>query len=29
MAKARWDDFKERMDAERGKLPRAAGHDAP
>jgi phage-related protein len=28
-AKARWDDFKKRMEAERRKPPRAAGHDAP
>lgn len=28
-AEARWTDFKERMDAERRKPPRAAGRDAP
>jgi phage-related protein len=28
-AKERWADFKERMDAERRRPPRAAGHDAP
>jgi phage-related protein len=29
IAKARWEDFKARMDAERRRPPRAAGHDAP
>jgi phage-related protein len=29
IAKARWRDFKARMDAERPRPPRAAGHDAP
>jgi phage-related protein len=29
IARARWDDFKARMDAERRRPPRAAGHDAP
>lgn len=29
IAEARWIDFKRRMDAERRKPPRAAGHDAP
>lgn len=29
IAKGRWTDFKDRMDAERRKPPRAAGHDAP
>jgi hypothetical protein len=29
IAEARWVDFKRRMDAERRKPPRAAGHDAP
>lgn len=29
IAEARWDDFKQRMDAERRRPPRAAGHDAP
>jgi phage-related protein len=29
IAKNRWDDFKARMDAERSRRPRAAGHDAP
>ena len=29
IAKARWHDFKSRMDAERRRPPRAAGHDAP
>ncbi len=29
VAEARWADFKQRMDAERRKPPRAAGHDAP
>ena len=29
IAKARFADFKERMDAERRRPPRAAGHDAP
>jgi phage-related protein len=28
-AEARWADFKRRMDAERRRPPRAAGHDAP
>jgi phage-related protein len=28
-AQARWEDFKERMDAERRRPPRAAGDDAP
>lgn len=28
-ARARWEDFKERMDAERRRPPRAAGDDAP
>jgi phage-related protein len=28
-ARARWDDFKARMDAERRRPPRAAGDDAP
>ena len=28
-ANERWADFKERMDAERRRPPRAAGHDAP
>jgi phage-related protein len=29
IAEARWVDFKRRMDTERRKPPRAAGHDAP
>ena len=29
VARERWDDFKARMDAERRRPPRAAGHDAP
>lgn len=29
IAKGRWDDFKERMEAVRRMPPRAAGHDAP
>ena len=29
LAKERWDDFKARMDADRRRPPRAAGHDAP
>jgi phage-related protein len=29
IAKQRWVDFKARMDAEKRKPPRAAGHDAP
>lgn len=29
IAKERWTDFKERMDAEQRRPPRAAGHDAP
>jgi phage-related protein len=29
IARERWDDFKERIDAERRRPPRAAGHDAP
>jgi phage-related protein len=29
VAEARWADFKQRMDAERRRPPRAAGHDAP
>lgn len=29
IAKARWEDFKGRMDAEKRRPPRAAGHDAP
>jgi phage-related protein len=29
IARERWDDFKARMDAERRRRPRAAGHDAP
>jgi phage-related protein len=29
IARARWTDFKERMDAQPRKLPRAAGRDAP
>ncbi len=29
IARKRWSDFKERMDAERRVPPRAAGHDAP
>lgn len=29
IARSRWADFKERMDAERRLPPRAAGHDAP
>jgi phage-related protein len=29
IARDRWDDFKARMDAERRRPPRAAGHDAP
>lgn len=29
VAEARWIDFKERMEAERRRSPRAAGHDAP
>jgi len=29
VAEARWADFKQRMDAERRKPPRAAGRDAP
>ena len=29
LAKKRWDDFKARMDADRRRRPRAAGHDAP
>jgi phage-related protein len=28
-AKARWEDFKRRMDAERRRPPRSVGHDAP
>jgi phage-related protein len=28
LAKKRWDDFKTRMDADRRRPPRAAGHDA-
>jgi phage-related protein len=28
-ARERWEDFKARMDAERRRPPRAAGHDAP
>lgn len=29
IARSRWADFKDRMDAERRKPPRAVGHDAP
>lgn len=29
VARARWDDFKSRMNAQPRKPPRAAGHDAP
>jgi phage-related protein len=29
IARKRWADFKERMDAEKRVPPRAAGHDAP
>ncbi len=29
VARERWDEFKARMDAERRRPPRAAGHDAP
>lgn len=29
LTQQRWDDFKERMDANPRKPPRAAGHDAP
>jgi hypothetical protein len=29
MARARWDDFKSRMDVQPRRPPRAAGHDAP
>ncbi len=29
IARTRWDDFKQRMDAEKRVPPRAAGHDAP
>jgi phage-related protein len=29
LAEKRWADFKQRMDAERRRPPRAAGHDAP
>jgi phage-related protein len=29
IVRERWDDFRERMDAERRRPPRAAGHDAP
>lgn len=29
IARDRWNDFKERMDAPRRRPPRAAGHDAP
>jgi phage-related protein len=29
IARERWDDFKSRMEAERRRRPRAAGHDAP
>jgi len=29
VARERWHDFKTRMDAERRRSPRAAGHDAP
>jgi phage-related protein len=29
IARQRWADFKERMDAEKRRPPRAAGHDAP
>lgn len=29
IAKERWDEFKQRMDAARRRPPRAAGHDAP
>ena len=29
LARARWDDFKTRMDAQPRRPPRAAGHDAP
>jgi len=29
IARERWEDFKARMDAERRRPPRAAGHDAP
>jgi phage-related protein len=29
VANARWQDFKARMDADRRRPPRAAGHDAP
>jgi len=29
VARERWADFKARMDAQRRRPPRAAGHDAP
>ncbi len=29
VARRRWEDFKARMNAERRRPPRAAGHDAP
>jgi phage-related protein len=29
VARGRWEEFKARMDAERRRPPRAAGHDAP
>ena len=29
VAKQRWENFKERMDAEKPVPPRATGHDAP
>lgn len=29
IAETRWTDFKARMDSERRRPPRAAGHDAP
>jgi phage-related protein len=29
IARQRWDDFKARMDAQRRRPPRAAGHDGP
>lgn len=29
VARRRWDDFKERMEAKPRRPPRAAGHDAP
>ena len=29
IARDRWDDFKARMNAEKRRPPRAAGHDAP